>query len=105
MAAMQSEPLPETVYVKVFMEGLRTGAVRTEVFRVHPSTFEEEISIAQNAEPIFKSDRLGWSGYSPSLRGQPLQVPRLFVIQNRWTSAILKMKVKRSFMLQRSDKK
>ena len=46
MAAMQSDPLPDTVYVTVFMEGLRTGVARTEVFRVHPSTFEEAVSIA-----------------------------------------------------------
>ena len=39
MAAMQSDPRSETVYVTVFMEGLRTGVARTEGFRVHPSTF------------------------------------------------------------------
>lgn len=66
MAAMQSDPLPETVYVTVFMEGLRTGVARTEVFRVHPSTFEEAVSVAQNAEHNFKSARLGWNGYNPS---------------------------------------
>ena len=46
MAAMQSDPLPETVYVTIFMEGLRTGVARTEVFQVHPHTFEEKVSIA-----------------------------------------------------------
>ena len=66
MAAMQSDPLPETVYVTVFMDGLRTGAARTEFFRVHPSPFEEAVSIAQNAEHNFKSARLGWNGYNPS---------------------------------------
>ena len=50
MAAMQSDPLPETVYVTVFMEGLRTGVSRTEVFQVHPSTYKKAVSIAQNAE-------------------------------------------------------
>ena len=55
MASMQSDPLPETVYVTVFMEGLRTGVARVEVFRVHPSTFEETVSIDQNAESNFKS--------------------------------------------------
>ena len=38
MTAMQSDPLPETVGVTVFMEDLRTGVARTEVFRVHSST-------------------------------------------------------------------
>ena len=40
MDAMHSDPLPEAVHVTIFMEGLRTGVARTEVFRVHPSTFE-----------------------------------------------------------------
>ena len=66
IAAMQSDPLPETVYVTVFMEGLRTGVARTEVFRVHPSTFEEAVSIAQNAEHSFKLARLGLNGYNLS---------------------------------------
>ena len=66
MAAMQSDPLPETVYVTIFMEGLRTGVARTEVFRVHPTTFEESVSIALNAEHNFRSARLGWNGYHPN---------------------------------------
>ena len=66
MAAMQSDPLPEAVHVTIFMEGLRTGVTRTEVFRVHPSTFEEAVRIALNAEHNFKSSRLGWNGYNPS---------------------------------------
>uniref|UniRef100_M4BZY7 Uncharacterized protein n=1 Tax=Hyaloperonospora arabidopsidis (strain Emoy2) TaxID=559515 RepID=M4BZY7_HYAAE len=66
MAAMQSDPLPEAVHVTIFMEGLRTGVARTEDFRVHPSTFEEAVRIAHNAEHNFKSARLGWNGYNPS---------------------------------------
>ena len=38
MANMQSDPLPETVYVTVSMEGFRNGVPRTDVFRVHSST-------------------------------------------------------------------
>ena len=63
---MQSDPLPEAVHVTIFMEGLRTGVSRTEVFRVHPSTLEEAVRIALNAEHNFKSARLGWNGYNPS---------------------------------------
>ena len=66
MADMPSDPLPESVYVTVFMEGRLTGVARTEVFRVHPSSFEEAVSIAQNAEHDFKSSRLGWNGYNPN---------------------------------------
>uniref|UniRef100_M4B2D7 Retrotransposon gag domain-containing protein n=1 Tax=Hyaloperonospora arabidopsidis (strain Emoy2) TaxID=559515 RepID=M4B2D7_HYAAE len=60
------DPLPESVHVTIFIEGLRTGVARTEVFRVHPSTFEEAVRIALNAEHNFKSARLGWNGYNPS---------------------------------------
>ena len=63
---MQSDPLPEAVHVTIFMEGLRTGVARTEVFRVHPSTFEEAARIALDAEHNFKSAKLGWNGYNPS---------------------------------------
>ena len=61
MAAMQSDPLSDTIYVTVFMEGLRTGVVRTEVFRVHPSSFEKTVSIAQNAKNKILP---GWNGYN-----------------------------------------
>ena len=66
MAAMHSDPLPEAVHVTIFMEGLRTDIARTEVFRFHPSTFEEAVRIALNTEHNFKSARLGWNGYNPS---------------------------------------
>uniref|UniRef100_A0AAV1USW4 Uncharacterized protein n=1 Tax=Peronospora matthiolae TaxID=2874970 RepID=A0AAV1USW4_9STRA len=65
MAAMQYDPLPEAVHVTIFMESLRTRIARTEVFRVHPSTFEEAVEIALNAEHNFKSVSLGWNGYNP----------------------------------------
>uniref|UniRef100_A0AAV1UL20 Ty3 transposon capsid-like protein domain-containing protein n=1 Tax=Peronospora matthiolae TaxID=2874970 RepID=A0AAV1UL20_9STRA len=59
MAAMQSDALPEAVHVTIFTEGLSSGIVRTEVFRVHPSTLEEAVRIALNAEHNLKSARLG----------------------------------------------
>ncbi|KAG3001845.1 hypothetical protein PC123_g18614 [Phytophthora cactorum] len=42
------------------MEGLCTSAARTEVFRVHPTSFEEAVSVALNAEHNFRSARPGW---------------------------------------------
>ena len=39
----------------VFMKRLRTGVARTTVFQVHPSTFEEAVSVALNAEFHFKA--------------------------------------------------
>lgn len=62
IAAMQLAPLPEEVLVTIFMEGLRTGVARTEVFRVHPPTFEEAVDIALNAESNFKAARYGSHG-------------------------------------------
>ncbi|KAG3063777.1 hypothetical protein PI124_g16790 [Phytophthora idaei] len=60
VAGTAADPLPEAVTLTVFMEGLRTSATRTEVFRVHPSSFEEAVSVALNAEHNFRSARPGW---------------------------------------------
>ena len=57
IAAMQLDPLPEVVCVTTFMEGLRTGVTRTEVFRVHPSTFDKAVNVALDAEFNFKAAR------------------------------------------------
>ncbi|GMF63156.1 unnamed protein product [Phytophthora fragariaefolia] len=61
IAGMTLDPLPEAVTVTVFMDGLRTGVARTEVFRTHPTAFEEAVNVALNAEFNFKSSRLGWN--------------------------------------------
>ena len=50
IAAMQPNPLPEMVLVTILMEVLLTGVARTEVFLVHPTSFEEAKDIALNAE-------------------------------------------------------
>ena len=66
IAAMQLDSLPEVVCVTVFMEGLRTGVARTDVFRVHQSIFDEAVNVALYAEFKFKAARFGWNGYNPS---------------------------------------
>ncbi|KAG3087808.1 hypothetical protein PI125_g18546 [Phytophthora idaei] len=60
IAGTAADPLPEAVTLTVFMEGLRTSVARTEVFRVHPSSFEEAVSVALNAEHNFRSAKPGW---------------------------------------------
>ncbi|GMF46741.1 unnamed protein product [Phytophthora fragariaefolia] len=60
IAGMAVDPLPEAVTVTVFMEGLRMGVARTEVFRTHPTSFEA-VNVALNTEFNFKSSRLGWN--------------------------------------------
>ncbi|KAE9261944.1 hypothetical protein PR003_g33735, partial [Phytophthora rubi] len=44
-AAMAGAPLSEDVKVTVFMDGVRTGPVRTELFRCQPKTFNEAVHI------------------------------------------------------------
>ncbi|CAH0475840.1 unnamed protein product [Peronospora belbahrii] len=51
--AFTCDPLPEAVTVTVFMEGLRVGVARMEVFRVNTSSFEEAVGVAWNAETNF----------------------------------------------------
>ena len=55
----------------IFMEGLRNGAARNEVFRVYPSTFEEAAAVALNAEYSFESARLGWQPRDNSSVSRP----------------------------------
>ena len=76
LAAMQLDPLSEEVRVTIFMEGLRTGVARTEVFRVHPSSFEEAVEVALNAEFNFRAARYGTHGYnqSSSDRAEPMDL-------------------------------
>ncbi|GMF53651.1 unnamed protein product [Phytophthora fragariaefolia] len=63
IAGMVVDPLPEAVTVTVFMEGLQTGVARTEVSHTHPTSFEEAVTVALNAEFNFKSSRLGWRAH------------------------------------------
>ncbi|GMF47931.1 unnamed protein product [Phytophthora fragariaefolia] len=76
IAGMTVDPLPEAVTVTVFMEGLQTGVARTEVFRTHPTSFEEAVNVALNAEFNFKSSRLGWdaSYANPSSGPEPMDL-------------------------------
>ena len=45
-AAMAGAPLSEDVKVTVFMDGVRPGPVRTELFRRQPKTFNEAVHLA-----------------------------------------------------------
>ncbi|POM81745.1 Hypothetical protein PHPALM_243 [Phytophthora palmivora] len=63
------EPLPEHIKVAVFMDGLKVGPSRTQLFRVHANTMEEAIQIALQEE---YSHRLAhtptsvWQGHNSS---------------------------------------
>ncbi|KAG6612613.1 Gag protein [Phytophthora cinnamomi] len=71
IASMFAEPLPEPVTVTVFMDCLRTGVARTEVFRTRPTSFEEAVAVTMNAEYNFKSARMGWSAAQTSISAGP----------------------------------
>ncbi|POM66727.1 Gag protein [Phytophthora palmivora] len=45
-ASLVGNPLPEHIKVTVFMDGLKVGPSRTQLFRVHTNTMEEAIQIA-----------------------------------------------------------
>ena len=64
LAAIQLDILHEEVHFIIFMEGPRTWVAQTEVFRVHPSNFEEAVDIALNAELNFKATRYGTHGHA-----------------------------------------
>ena len=57
LVVVQQNPLAEEVKVTIFMEGIRTEVARTEVIRVHPSTYEEAVDVALSAELHFKASR------------------------------------------------
>ena len=59
--------------VTIFMERLRTGVARTEVFRVHPSTFEEAVDVTLNAELNFKAARYG-THYQNASSAEPMDL-------------------------------
>ncbi|POM60413.1 hypothetical protein PHPALM_30742 [Phytophthora palmivora] len=61
IASMFADPLPEVVTSTVFIDGLRTGVAHTEVFRSRPSSIEDAVAMALNAEHNFRSTRMDWS--------------------------------------------
>ncbi|GMF49890.1 unnamed protein product [Phytophthora fragariaefolia] len=67
-AAMAGAPLSEDVKVTVFMDGVRTGPVRTELFRRQPMTFNEAVQIAMLEDHCVRS-------VSSSPASQKEQVP------------------------------
>ena len=67
IAAMQLDPLPEMILVTIFMEGLRMGVARTQLFRVHPTSFEAAVDIAVSAEFNFKTAHFGTHEYNTNL--------------------------------------
>ena len=57
----------------ILMERLRTGVTRTEIFRIHSSTFEEAVDAALNAELNFKAACYGNQRYNSS-KAEPMDL-------------------------------
>ena len=66
VAAMQLHLLFEEIRVTIFTRGLRTGAARTEVFRVRPLTLKGAVDISFHDEFNFKANRYGTHGRAQS---------------------------------------
>ena len=66
ITAMQPDPLPDMVLGTSFMEGIRTGVARTEVFRVQTTFFETNVYFALSAEFNFEVALFGNHGYNPN---------------------------------------
>ncbi|POM79046.1 Gag protein [Phytophthora palmivora] len=49
-ASLVGNPLPEHIKVTVFMDGLKVGPSRTQLFRVHANTMEKAVPIALQEE-------------------------------------------------------
>ena len=57
VAAMAAHPLQEDTMVTVFMEGLKVGPPRDQVFRADPRTLEQAIDIARREEYMLRQSR------------------------------------------------
>ncbi|POM64541.1 Gag protein [Phytophthora palmivora] len=69
-ASLVENPLPEHIKVTVFMDGLKVGPSRTQLFRVHANTMEEAIQIALQEEYSHRQARTPtsvWQGHNASL--------------------------------------
>uniref|UniRef100_H3GMJ2 Gag protein n=1 Tax=Phytophthora ramorum TaxID=164328 RepID=H3GMJ2_PHYRM len=58
-SSLVGNPLPEDVKTTVFMDGLKVGPARTQLFRVYASTMEEAIKIALQEEYSHKQAAYG----------------------------------------------
>ncbi|KAE8970906.1 hypothetical protein PR001_g27062, partial [Phytophthora rubi] len=70
-AAMAGAPLSEVVKVTVFMDGVRTGPVRTELFRRQPKTVYEAVHIAMLEDHCVRSAQ----GHTPHVEASEGPTP------------------------------
>ena len=69
---MHQDAVQEAMVVTIFMGGLSEGVARTELFRSHPETFEQAVTIALRAEFNHKSARASTPVYRTSAWTPPI---------------------------------
>ncbi|POM79009.1 Pol protein [Phytophthora palmivora] len=67
-ASLVGNPLPEHIKVTVFMDGLKVGPSRTQLFRVHANTMEEAIQIALQEEYSHRQARTPTDKFADAFR-------------------------------------
>uniref|UniRef100_H3GXJ6 CCHC-type domain-containing protein n=1 Tax=Phytophthora ramorum TaxID=164328 RepID=H3GXJ6_PHYRM len=73
-AAMAGAPLSEDVKVTAFMDGVRSGPVRTELFRRQPTTFNDAVHIAMLEDHCVRSAQ-GYAGRAEATEDpSPMQI-------------------------------
>ncbi|POM60384.1 Gag protein [Phytophthora palmivora] len=68
-SSLVGNPLPERIKVTVFMDGLKVGPSRTQLFRVHANTMEEAIQMALQEGYSHRQARTPtsvWQGHNAS---------------------------------------
>ena len=58
IADIVHEPVDEATQISVFLNGLRSGAVRTQLFRAYPETLEQAISMAYQEDFSYRQSSL-----------------------------------------------
>ncbi|POM61887.1 LOW QUALITY PROTEIN: Gag protein [Phytophthora palmivora] len=72
-ASLVGNPVLELIKVTVFMDGLKVGPSRTQLFRVHANTMEEAIQIALQA-PTGSRSYVGRNASTVTVQGDPSAV-------------------------------
>ncbi|GMF61262.1 unnamed protein product [Phytophthora fragariaefolia] len=89
IAGMAVDSLAEAVTMTVVIEGLRTGVA-------HPTSLEEAVNVALNAEFNFKSSRLGWNASYANPSSGPMPIYRSYA-EDEEAEFLLRSSVEASF--------
>ncbi|POM72507.1 Hypothetical protein PHPALM_10766 [Phytophthora palmivora] len=83
-ASLVGNPLPEHIKVTVFMDGLKVGPSRTQLFRVHANTMEEAIQMTLQEEYSHRQARTPASVGPVRHQAQCKELQQLELAQGRY---------------------